>query len=101
MREYKKSLEANGFEVFYFDIDTKEFDTSYLELLKKTLQKNSINNILHFEIEDKTFATKFDKFISSNQIKSVKIPTPMFCVIEKNSRTFLEINHYEWFLFIK
>ena len=45
MREYKKSLEANGFEVFYFDIDAKEFDTSYLELLKKTLQKNSINNL--------------------------------------------------------
>ena len=88
MREYKKNLEANGFEVFYFDIDNKEFDTSYLELLKKTLQKNSIDNILHFEIEDKTFAAKFDKFISSNQIKSLQIPTPMFLCAREEFKDF-------------
>ena len=88
MREYKKNLEANGFEVIYFDIDNKEFDTSYLELLKNTLQKNSIDNILHFEIEDKTFAAKFDKFISSNQIKSLQIPTPMFLCAREEFKDF-------------
>ena len=78
MREYKKNLEDNGYEVFYYDIESKEFDKPYIELLKKNLQENSINKVLYFEIEDKTFANKFNKFVSSNQIKSEEIPTPMF-----------------------
>ena len=50
MREYKKNLEANGYEVFYYDIESKEFDKPYIELLKKNLQENSINKVLYLSL---------------------------------------------------
>ena len=78
MREYKKNLEANGFKVFYYDLESKEFDTPYLELLKKIINDKSINSISFFEIEDKGFADAFNRFASSNKIEIKEIPTPMF-----------------------
>ena len=90
MREYRENLEANGFKVFYYDLETKEFNTPYLELLEKFIQDESIRKISYFEIEDKGFAEEFNKFISSNKIETQKIPSPMFLCERNEFEDFFE-----------
>ena len=55
MREKRDELINNKFDVFYSQIDDVDFIASYEEKLKKYINKNKINHIKFFEIEDKFF----------------------------------------------
>ena len=78
MREKRDELINNKFDVFYSQIDDVDFIASYEEKLKKYINKNKINHIKFFEIEDKFFENRMKKFSSDNSLEITFYQTPMF-----------------------
>ena len=78
MREKRDELINNKFDVFYSQIDDVDFIVSYEEKLKKYINKNKINHIKFFEIEDKFFENRMKKFSSDNSLEITFYQTPMF-----------------------
>ena len=76
-------------------MESIEFDTPYLELLKKIINDKSINSISFFEIEDKGFADAFNRFASSNKIEIKEILLQCFC--KRNNLRNFEESLFEWF----
>ncbi len=60
------------------EIDDADFIISYEEKLKKYINKNKINHIKFFEIEDKFFENRMKKFSKDNSLEITFYQTPMF-----------------------
>ena len=57
MRSYADELKKNKFKINYYDLN-KEFKIPYEKKLEKFINKNKINELISFEIEDKFFEKK-------------------------------------------
>jgi len=88
MRSYADKLKKNKFKIQYIKINSIDFKNDYLDKLKKIIKSKKITEITSFEIEDKFFERKVEKFIKKNNLKWNKIQSPMFL----NSRE--EFNNY-------
>ena len=88
MRSYADKLKKNKFKIEYTKINSIDFRKDYLDKIKKIIKLKKITEITSFEIEDKFFERKVEKFIKKNNLKWNKIQSPMFI----NSRE--EFNNY-------
>ena len=88
MRSYADKLKKNKFKIQYIKINSIDFNNDYLDKIKKIIKSKKITEITSFEIEDKFFERKVEKFIKKNNLKWNKIQSPMFL----NSRE--EFNNY-------
>ena len=88
MRSYADKLKKNNFKIEYTKINSIDFKKDYLDKIKKIIKLKKITEITSFEIEDKFFERKVEKFIKKNNLKWNKIQSPMFI----NSRE--EFNNY-------
>ncbi len=78
MREYKKYLIKNNFNVHYYTINNN-FEMPYEQKIEIVLKKYNYKEIKYFEIEDIFFSKRLHKFLSSlNQINFKEIKSPMF-----------------------
>ena len=88
MRSYADKLKKNKFKIEYTKINSIDFKKDYLDKIEKIIKSKKITEITSFEIEDKFFERKVEKFIKKNNLKWNKIQSPMFL----NSRE--EFNNY-------
>ena len=58
MRSFFENLKKNSFKINYSKIEDSAFKEDYFLKIKKILNKNKINEISCFEIEDKPFEKK-------------------------------------------
>ena len=63
MRSYADKLKKNRFKIEYTKINSIDFKKDYLDKLKKIIKLKKITEITSFEIEDKFFERKVEKFV--------------------------------------
>ena len=90
MRQYRDELVENGYTVYYYSIEDKNFKISYEDKLLAAIKKYKIDKINYFEIEDHFFEDIFNKFIIKNKIKTKLIQNPMFLL---SRAKFVEFAH--------
>ena len=90
MRQYRDELVENGYTVYYYSIEDKNFKISYEDKLLAAIKKYKIERINYFEIEDHFFEDIFNKFIIKNKIKTKLIQNPMFLL---SRAEFVEFAH--------
>ena len=90
MRQYRDELVENGYTVYYYSIEDKNFKISYEDKLLAAIKKYKIEKINYFEIEDHFFEDIFNKFIIKNKIKTKLIQNPMFLL---SRAEFIEFAH--------
>ena len=90
MRQYRDELVENGYTVYYYSIEDKNFKISYEDKLLAAIKKYKIEKINYFEIEDHFFEDNFNKFIIKNKIKTKLIQNPMFLL---SRAEFVEFAH--------
>jgi len=90
MRQYRDELVENGYTVYYYSIEDKNFKISYEDKLLAAIKKYKIEKINYFEIEDHFFEDNFKKFIIKNKIKTKLIQNPMFLL---SRAKFVEFAH--------
>ena len=90
MRQYRDELVENGYTVYYYSIEDKNFKISYEDKLLAAIKKYKIEKINYFEIEDHFFGDNFNKFIIKNKIKTKLIQNPMFLL---SRAKFVEFAH--------
>jgi deoxyribodipyrimidine photolyase-related protein len=91
MRHYRDELQAAGYKVHYIQADDAKFEASYEEKLIDFLKKNpSLKTLVHFEIEDKFFETRIDKFIKDHKLSQEKHNSPMFFSTRENFSDYLK-----------
>ncbi len=90
MRQYRDELVENGYTVYYYSIEDKNFKISYEDKLLAAIKKYKIEKINYFEIEDHFFEDIFNKFIIKNKIKTKLIQNPMFLL---SRAEFVEFAH--------
>ena len=67
MRAYRDELIASGYTVKYLDCN-EDFETEYISKLEQFIKKNNFNEIIFYEIEDKSF----EKQILGNAYQETK-----------------------------
>jgi len=77
MRSYADELRAAGFEVHYLTLDAKQRH-QYEDRLKKQTRALDIDEIRHFEVEDKAIEKRLADFTVANGLQRTELPTPMF-----------------------
>ena len=90
MRQYRDELVDNGYTVYYFSIEDKNFKISYEDKLLAVIINHKIERINYFEIEDHFFEDIFNKFIIKNKIQTKLIQNPMFLL---SRAEFVEFAH--------
>ena len=80
MRQYRDKLIENGYIVYYYSIDDKNFKVSYEDKLLCIIKDKKIERINYFEIEDHFFEDVFNEFVIRNNIKTKLLQNPMFLV---------------------
>ena len=90
MRQYRDELVENGYTVYYFSIEDKNFKISYEDKLLAIIKNHEIERINYFEIEDHFFEDIFNKFIIKNKIQTKLIQNPMFLL---SRGEFIEFAH--------
>jgi deoxyribodipyrimidine photolyase-related protein len=80
MRQYRDKLIENGYIVYYYSIDDKNFKVSYEDKLLSILKDQKIETINYFEIEDHFFEDIFNEFVITNNIQTKLLQSPMFLV---------------------
>ena len=90
MRQYRDELVENGYTVYYYSIEDKNFNISYEDKLLAAIKKYKIEKINYFEIEDHFFEDIFNRFIIKNKIKTKLIQNPMFLL---SRAEFIEFAH--------
>ena len=89
MRSYSDLLRDKGFEVDYYDCKNK-FSSQYEYKLEKSIKKNKSRKVLSFEIEDKPFEKKINKFIKYAGLERVIVTSPMFLNTKDEFKKYLD-----------
>ena len=103
MRSHADELKKNKLKIEYSKIEDKDFNKNYTEKLKKIIQSKKIKEVTSFEVEDKFFEIKLEKFFKSIKVKWNIIQTPMFlnsrqefdAYLNKNKKPFMAIFYKE------
>ncbi|MBT8084023.1 MAG: cryptochrome/photolyase family protein [Woeseia sp.] len=88
MREHASTLQDKGVTVEYEKLDTKD-QRSYEDKLAEFVTNHSINELLHFEIEDHFFEKRIAKFCEGHDLKQVVIESPMFLTSRESFKDYL------------
>ncbi len=83
MRNYKKELIKNGYNVHYHSIEDKDFRDNIENKLSKLVNSNSIKNIHQFELADNLLEERFNKKDEFKNILWKTHKSPMF-ILSKN-----------------
>ncbi len=78
MREYCDELREKNYNVIYKSLEDKSFKEKYENKLETIITKKNINKIIFFEIEDKFFEARINRFAKKRNIAIEIITSPMF-----------------------
>ncbi len=77
MRSYRDELSERGFDVRYHALDAGD-QSSYEERLAATLADCEVDEIVHFEIEDKPMEQRIVAFAAAHGLRRIELSSPMF-----------------------
>ena len=83
MREYKDELQRNGIQVDYFSLEDRTDKQTYIEFFINFLNKEKIDRINIFEIENKFFEKKVLTSLEGAGVEYDLSATPMFLFSRK------------------
>ena len=78
MREYCVELRQNNHKVIYESLDDDSFREKYENKLSGLIKTQRIEKLVFFEIEDKFFEARINKFARQNKLTVEILPSPMF-----------------------
>ena len=90
MRQYKDNLVKNGYEVYYHFIENDDFKDTFEDKFLEVIKKEDISKIKYFEIENHFFETRFNNFISVNNLNYETINNPMFLTSRLEFKKFVK-----------
>ena len=103
MRSHAEVLKKNKYDLIYKKINDKDYNTTYLDKLKKFISDEKIYEVSLFEIEEKKFEKKIITFFKNINLKINIIKSPMFmCSREefkehiKNNKNNLMASFYKY-----
>jgi deoxyribodipyrimidine photolyase-related protein len=76
MRQYRDELIANGRRVLYHELGSDGF--TFDERLEQTIRREDIEELIHFEIEDRFMEDLVHALVKRCQLKHVVLPSPQF-----------------------
>jgi deoxyribodipyrimidine photolyase-related protein len=79
MRNYRDSLKAAGFNVHYVELEPQA-DLTYEDRLARAFDAHDIDEIVHFEIEDKAMESRLVAFVEARELPREELASPMFLV---------------------
>ena len=88
MRSYADELKKNKFKINYYNLN-KDFNIPYEKKLEKFINKNQINELISFEIEDKFFEKKIILLTKKLKINWKIITSPMFLNTREDFKNYL------------
>jgi deoxyribodipyrimidine photolyase-related protein len=83
MREYKDELQRHGIQVDYFSLEARTDKLTYIEFFINFLNREKIDSINIFEIENKFFEKKVLTFLEEAGVEYDLLATPMFLFSRK------------------
>ncbi|MDC0413039.1 cryptochrome/photolyase family protein [Pelagibacteraceae bacterium] len=92
MRSYAEELSAAKYQVTYYDCNHPLFKKSYETKLLEFIKKNSIKEIVSFEVEDKFLEKRLHSFFLKNKVSYQTIKSPMFVTTRKDFTDYLQSN---------
>ena len=102
MREYKDELESNDISVHYSKLDEREEGQSYKQHLIDFVNKNNIEGLNLFEIEDKDFEKEILEGLNESNIRVETHQSPNFLFsreefhsLTKDKKVFRMANFYQ------
>ena len=78
MRNYRDDLILSKYDVDYYELSKHSKEQNYLERLKYFCEKNELTTLYYFEISDKPFREKFERFLAEESISAKVLQNPMF-----------------------
>lgn len=90
MRHYSQSLSDNGFNVHYHELNTQNHKESFEDKLQNFVDKNSIQKLICYEIEDLFFDARIHKFCESQQIELEVLTSPLFLCTRAEFQDYLK-----------
>ena len=92
MRSYAEELSAAKYQVTYYDCNHLLFKKSYETKLLEFIKKNSIKEMVSFEVEDKFLEQRLHSFFLKHKISYQTIKSPMFVTTRKDFEDYLQSN---------
>jgi deoxyribodipyrimidine photolyase-related protein len=92
MRSYAEELSAAKYQVTYYDCNHSLFKKSYETKLLEFIKKNSIKEMVSFEVEDKFLEQRLHSFFLKHKISYQTIKSPMFVTTRKDFEDYLQSN---------
>ena len=92
MRSYADQLKNNKYNIVYKKLEDKDFKDSYFNKIKEIINLKNIQEVSLFEIEDKPFEKKINKFFQKQNIKLNIIKSPMFMCSRSEFKEHLNSN---------
>ena len=89
MRAYRDELIASGYTVKYLDCN-EDFETEYISKLEQFIKKNNFNEIIFYEIEDKSFEKEILGLIKRLNLKYTELKSLMFMDDRQSFKDFCE-----------
>ncbi len=78
MRSHAKALRKEGFDVHYQRLNTASRELSYMEKLKRFIAATGVEELVHFEIQDKSMERRLESFCVRHGLRETVLPSPMF-----------------------
>ena len=101
MRSYRDELIASGYTVKYLNCN-EDFATNYIAKLEQFIKKNNFNEIIFYEIEDKTFEAEILGLVKRLNLKYTELKSLMFMDDRQSFKEFcygkeflLQANYYK------
>ncbi len=88
MREYAAELDGRGFDVDYRELEMHS-DARYEDRLSDFVQKQAIEELVHFEIEDHFFEQRISEFCKAHKLQETVIESPMFLTSRRRFTEYL------------
>lgn len=89
MRHYRDQLQAQGYTVYYHELEAAHEHRNFTDKLREVVQKENIDQLLCFEIEDQFFEKRIKEFCRQQKIKLEIHSSPMFTCSRDEFREYL------------
>ena len=90
MREYCVELRHSNYKVIYKSLEDDSFREKYENKLISVIKTQRIKKLVFFEIEDKFFEARINKFARQNKLTVEILPSPMFLFSREDFKTFAD-----------
>lgn len=90
MRAYADELRSTGRHITYLTLGDREEGSRYEHALAEFVRRERCDELVTFEIEDRFFADRMDRFAREHRLKRTVVESPMFLTPREEFAAYLE-----------